>query len=146
VRTRIRGKKASAQQRDHGPKKYGHGHSTKARAGRVPDHSPFLDPRQNTIAGRLSLGVERQHPVPHRLQADAADLGGLAASSAVIDRRQRQQAPGLTGIVRSLCQRAQLRGLVIPPNTNRGRHGKPPLVCHGESYLRQSGLLLRGQV
>jgi hypothetical protein len=93
-------------------------------------------------AGR-SLGVEGQHPVPHRLQADAADLGGIAARSAIIDRRQRQQAPGLTGIVRSLCQRAQLRGLVIPPNTNRGRHGKPPLVCHGESYLRRFGNRLR---
>src|SRR5947207_4603671 len=89
------------------------------------------------------LGVESQHPVPHRLQPDTADLGGLGARPAVIDRRQRQQAPGLSGILRPLRQHAYLRGLVIPANSNRSRHGKLPRVCHGESYSPRLGNPLR---
>src|SRR4030095_13570157 len=89
------------------------------------------------------LGVESQHPVPHRLHPDTADPGGLGAGPAVIDRRQRQQAPGLSGILRPLRQHAYLRRLVIPANSNRSRHGKPPPVCHGESYSPRLGNPLR---
>src|SRR5205823_12073538 len=85
------------------------------------------------------LGVESQYPIPHRLQPDTADPGGLGARPAVIDRRQRQQAPGLSGILRPLRQHAYLRGLVIPANSNRSRHGKPLRVCHGESYSPRLG-------
>ena len=39
--------------------------------------------------------VEAQHPVPDDLKPDAADLGRLGACRTVIDRRKRQQPPGL---------------------------------------------------
>jgi len=101
---------------------------------------------QRRLAGRLAvdqprraLGIERQHPVAHRRQSDAADLGRLAARAAVVDRRQRQQPPGLGGVRRPLRQRAQLRRLVILPQPNRSRHGKPPHVCHGEPYSTRFG-------
>ena len=101
---------------------------------------------QRRLAGRLAVdqprrarGIERQHPVAHRRQSYAADLGRLAARAAVVDRRQRQQPPGLGGVRRPLRQRAQLRRLVILPQPNRSRHGKPPHVCHGEPYSTRFG-------
>jgi hypothetical protein len=88
---------------------------------------------QRRVAGSLAvhqarrpLGVESQHPVPHRLQPNTADPGGIAAAPAVIDRRQRQQAARLIGILRALRQLAQSPGLVILPKANRRCHGKPP--------------------
>src|SRR5205814_8362380 len=42
-----------------------------------------------------------------------------------------------------LRQHAYLRGLVIPANPNRSRHGKPLRVCHGESYSPRLGNPLR---
>ena len=111
---------------------------------------PLLIVEQRRVArclaihqARWPLGVESQYPVPHRLQPDTADPGGLGARPAVIDRRQRQQAPGLSGILRPLRQHAYLRGLVIPANSNRSRHGKPLRVCHGESYSPRLGNPLR---
>src|SRR6266849_5472629 len=102
--------------------------------------------KQRRVARRLAvhqasrtLGVERQNPVPHCLQPNPADLRRLGPRPAVIDRRQRQQAPRLIGIVRPLRQLAQSRGLVIPSNPNRRSHGKPPRVCHGESHLPRFG-------
>ena len=88
---------------------------------------------QRDLAGRLAvdqtrrtLGVERQHPVAHRLQADAADLGRLAARAAVVDRRQRQQSTGLRRIPRPFRQRPQLHRRDVLPKPNRRSHGKPP--------------------
>src|SRR6201998_4876579 len=52
-----------------------------------------------------TLGIERQHPVSDRLDSDTAGLRPLAAGSSVIERCQRQAAPGLAGILRRLCQR-----------------------------------------
>ena len=67
--------------------------------------------------------VERQHPVPHRLNPDAADPGRFAARSPVIDRRQRQQAPGLVRVSRRLRQRAQLSCVVIFAQPHWRPHG-----------------------
>ncbi len=75
---------------------------------------------------RRPLSVECQHPVAHRLQPNAADLRRLGSRPAIVDRRQRQQAPRLIGILRPLRQLAQSRGVVIPSNPNRSSHGKPP--------------------
>src|SRR5947207_11133137 len=83
---------------------------------------------------RRPLSVECQHPVAHRLQPNAADLRRFGSRPAIVDRRQRQQAPRLIGILRPLRQLAQSRGVVIPSNPNRSSHGKPPPVCHGESH------------
>src|SRR5262249_28368845 len=83
-----------------------------------------------------SLAMDRQPPAPPGRHPATANRGGLGARAAGIDRRQRQQAPGLRGISRPLGQPAQSRRVVILPKANRSRHGKPPLVCHGESYPR----------
>jgi hypothetical protein len=49
-----------------------------------------------------SPGVEAQHPIAHDLQGHAANLSRLGARGPIIDRRQRQKAPGLIGIPRAL--------------------------------------------
>src|SRR4051794_9528254 len=85
------------------------------------------------------LGIERQYPVAHRLQPDPADLGCLAAQAAVVDRCQRQQPPGLAGIMRPPRQPTHLRRRVILPQPNRPAHGKSPLVCHGEAHSSAFG-------
>src|SRR3981189_128614 len=82
---------------------------------------------------RRRLGFEGPPPAPPRLHPAPADLRRLGPSPAIVDRRQRQQAPRLIGILRPLRQLAQSRGVVIPSNPNRTSHGKPPPVCHGES-------------
>ena len=70
---------------------------------------PLLVAQERRVARRLAvheagrpLRVEGQYPVPDRLQPDTTDLGGLGPRPAVIDRSQRQQAPGLIGIGRPL--------------------------------------------
>lgn len=118
------------------------------RAGFDDPHQclPLLVVEYRQVARRLavheagwSLRIEGEHPIPHRLQPDTANLRGIAARPAVIDRRQPQQAPSLSRIVRPLRQRAQLRGVVILPNPNRSGHGKPPIVCHIDSEFYRFG-------
>jgi hypothetical protein len=65
----------------------------------------LLGIQQRRVARRFAVDqpwrtfdIEGQHPIPHRLHSDTADRGRLAAGCPVIDRRQRQQAPGLVGI------------------------------------------------
>ena len=82
---------------------------------REPDSNPHY-------GGRILLCFLRDR----RLQPDAADLGSFAARPAVIDRRQCQQAPRLSSILRPLRQLAHLRSVVIPSNQNRRCHGKLP--------------------
>ena len=53
---------------------------------------------RSTIRSR-PLRMELEHPVPHRLQPNAADRGGSAPRAPVIDRRQDRQSSGLIGIV-----------------------------------------------
>ena len=71
----------------------------------LPQRRALLDIQQRLVARRFAVDqpwrtfdIEGQHPIPHRLHSDTADRGHLAAGCPVIDRRQRQQAPGLVGI------------------------------------------------
>jgi hypothetical protein len=70
-----------------------------------------------------SLGVEAQHPVAHGLQSNRPDPGRVRAGSAVIDRRQREQPPGLVGITRSLGQGSKLGGVKVGAQGDRSGHG-----------------------
>src|SRR5205823_11556417 len=63
-------------------------------------------------------------PVPNDLPGHAADLGGLRARGAGIDRSQGEQPAGLAGVLRLARERPQLCGVEIRPE--RDRHGKPP--------------------
>lgn len=106
--------------------------------------------QQRRVAGRLAVDetgrtirVEGQHPIAHRLEADAADPRRGCSRGAIIDRRQRQQPTRLAGIHRPPRQLVQSSSVVIPSKPNRSRHGKPHPVCHGESYSRQFGNPLR---
>ena len=67
------------------------------------------------------MGVEAQHPVPHRLQPHAADPGRLGAGAPIIDRRQSQKAAGLIGIPRALRQSAELGGIKVSRINSPGR-------------------------
>ena len=67
---------------------------------RLPVRLPVRLAEQRGVAGRLavhqprrSLGVEGQHPVPHRLQPNPADPSGIAAGAPVINRRQHKSPP-----------------------------------------------------
>ena len=70
-----------------------------------------------------SVRVEGRHPVTHRLPLDTADRRRRAARGALVDRGQRQQAPGLVGISRGFRQRAQMPRIVILSKPQRRRHG-----------------------
>src|SRR5262245_33578043 len=61
-----------------------------------------------------TAGVEAQRPVPDDLKSDTADLGRPGARRTVIDRRKRQEPPGLRTVVGSPGQTAQLRRIKIP--------------------------------
>jgi hypothetical protein len=61
------------------------------------------------------MRVEGHHPLAHCLPRDTTDRRRLGARGAVIDRRQRQQAPGLVGIPRGFRQRTHVRRVVIFP-------------------------------
>jgi hypothetical protein len=59
-----------------------------------------------------SAGIESHVPIPHRLQADTADLRRPVARAALIDLGQRQQPPALSGVAASLGQ-SGLTGCII---------------------------------
>ena len=63
-----------------------------------------------------SVAVEPQHPVPHRLQADAADPRRFAPAATVINHRQRQKPTDLPGIAPRLRQPPQLRRREVARN------------------------------
>ena len=94
-----------------------------------PQSRALLSIQQRHLTRRLAVDqplwagrVERQHPVPHRLDPNAANPGRLAARTPLIDRCQRQQTPGLVRIPRGLGQRAQVLRVVILPKSHRQRH------------------------
>src|ERR1700731_3930838 len=100
----------------------------------LPQRIPALVVEQRRIARRLavdqagrSLGIERQHPVPHRLQPDTTDLGGLGARAAGIDRPQRKYPPSLSSISRPLGQLPQ------------SRRSCPWWWCRSAGWLQVSG-------
>ena len=55
------------------------------------------------------LGVEAHDPVTHDLQGDVAETRRLRARDAVVDRRQGEQKPVLTGVLARPCQAAKFR-------------------------------------
>lgn len=57
-----------------------------------------------------TFGVEPNHPVADDLQGDTTEAGGIAARPAVVDRRQRQQPPGLPRVVAAPRFAAKLIG------------------------------------
>jgi hypothetical protein len=86
-----------------------------------------------------SRGVEVQHPVAHDLQSDRTDPGRVRARSARVNGRQGQQPTGLVGITRALGQPAQLRGIEVGTERDRGGHGNLPAGDrHRESYRAQA--------
>ena len=98
-----------------------------------PQSRALLSIQQRHLTRRLAVDqplwagrVERQHPVPHRLDPDAANPGRFAARPPLIDRCQRQQTPGLVRIPRRLGQRAQVLRVVILPKSHRQRHDTLP--------------------
>jgi hypothetical protein len=84
-------------------------------------------------------GVEAQHPVPHHLERYPTEARRVAATTAVVDRRQRQQTPRLIGVIRPLRKPAQRRPVIVLSKRDWRGHGKPPVVCHGESQNRPRG-------
>jgi hypothetical protein len=83
------------------------------------------------LAGRFTIDqavravrVELQHPVPNDLQRHATDPGGIGPARPLVDRRQRQQTPGLRRILRSPRYRTQANSVEINPKRNR--HGELP--------------------
>jgi len=85
-----------------------------------------------------SKSVERQHPVAHGLQADAAERRGRAARASLVNRRQSQQTPGLVGIPGLPGKGTKLPRTEIISKLNRTSHGNTP-VCHGESHEHRVG-------
>jgi hypothetical protein len=83
-------------------------------------------------AGRLAvdqtlrtLGVEAQDPIPDDLKPDTAKRRRLAATTALVNYRQRKQAPRLIGILRGLRQSPKRRAVKIISKWDRSGHGKP---------------------
>src|SRR6516162_8954674 len=85
-----------------------------------------------------------------RSAGDPGQVRRLLALAAIYAGSSRSEAAALGGVglqtVRDWVLRfngragqpAQCRCLVVPAKCNSRRHGKPPLVCHGESYLPPS--------
>ncbi len=69
--------------------------------------------------------VEPQHPVTHRLSANAANARRVAPRTAVLDRRQCQQSTALIGVLCLTRQRPNRRSVEIASKRNRRSHGKP---------------------
>ena len=62
---------------------------------RLRERGTLFHPQPRQLARRLAvhktrrpLGVKARHPVPHDLQADAADSRSLGPARAIIDRRK----------------------------------------------------------
>ena len=78
---------------------------------------------QKTIGAIL---IEPQHPIPHNLKANAADLRGLGTGRTVVDRRTCQKPTGLRTIFGLLRQTAELKRTKIPSQWYRNRYCEPP--------------------
>src|SRR6201987_3629844 len=80
-------------------------------SGTRPGALPLISP-----SGPAALNASTQSRTPELVEGldpDAADPGRFAARPPLIDRRQRQQTPGLVRVSRRLRQRAQLSCVVI---------------------------------
>src|SRR5260370_327596 len=78
------------------------------------------------------------HPPPPRTKPHPADLARLTPRATGVDRNQRQHPAALPRITRRPSQPPRCLAVVIASKHNRSRHGKPPRLCHGESYLPPS--------
>ena len=59
---------------------------------------------QETIG---TFGIETDNPIAHDLQPDAPDPCGVQTRATIVNFRQRQETPGLIGIMRSPRELAQ---------------------------------------
>src|SRR5271165_2844505 len=98
-----------------------------------------------------TLGIEAQHPITDRLQADATDARRIAARAAVKNLGKRQQTTGKGGILSLLGESTKLKSCKIRPKGNRHRHGESPLFAkmnhaaadlktHNESAFQRRGI------
>ncbi len=86
-----------------------------------------VDTRRLAVKQALGpVGVEAEHPVPNRLQADAADLRRRAPRTTIIDYRQRQQSPNLVCVPAQSRQPSKTGPIEILPQHNRQCHRTPP--------------------
>src|SRR5208337_475587 len=99
-----------------------------------------------------TLGIEAQHPITDRLQADATDARRIAARAAVKNLGKRQQTTGKGGILALLGEGTKLKSCKIRPKGNRHRHGESPLFAkmnhatadlktHNESAFQRRGII-----
>jgi hypothetical protein len=86
-----------------------------------------------------SVAVEPQHPVPNRLQADAADKRRRAPAATTVNRRQRQKPADLSGIAAPMSQPPHCRRRKITPQPNRRRHRNLPQNRSVESHQQPIG-------
>jgi hypothetical protein len=86
-----------------------------------------------------TFGVEAQDPIPDDLTIDPANHSRLAASAAIVDHGQCQQAARLVGVIRLPRKLAKGGSIIVIPERYGCGHGKPPIVCHGESHHEPLG-------
>ena len=98
--------------------------------------APVLVVEQGRLAWCLAilealrtLGIEAQHPITDRLQADATNARRIAARTAVKNLGKRQQTTGKGGILALLGEGTKLKSCKIRPKGNRHRHGESPLFA-----------------
>ena len=60
-----------------------------------------------------AFDVKVHDPIPDHPQSDSADLGRRAALATIIDHGQRQQTPGLVGVIRHLRKSAKRRTVIV---------------------------------
>ena len=66
-----------------------------------------------------SLSIEPQHPVPNRLQPDAADPRRFVSRAAIVNHRQRQQTSNLVRMPAQTRQPHNSRPVKITPQPYR---------------------------
>jgi hypothetical protein len=82
------------------------------------------------------MGVEPQHPVPHNLEPDPAELGRFTPCTAMVNRRQSEKPARLRRIFRAFRERPNSNRVKIIPNPDRCRHDEYPCVRQDESNFR----------
>ncbi len=83
--------------------------------------------------------VEMENPVTDELQPHPTKLRRPTAAAAVVDRRQRKKSPRLIGVPR-LSRKGSKAGTFIIGTKGYCRcYGKPPTVCHSDSYSALPG-------
>ena len=95
-------------------------------------------PRRLPVDQSVRTGrIELHHPVPDDLQCNATDPRCLRPARSLIDRRQREQPPSLSTILRFAGSRPY--GVRVEIGAKRDSHGKLQSVCHLESGRAADG-------